>query len=217
MKFIDDFERKHRNFGIKNLMTHVCLITMIVFIVDILSGYRLTPYMYLNRQLVLQGQVWRLVTFLFIPQTSSIFWILFYLMMYYTLGTALENLMGTCRFNMYYISCAVFTVISALLFGGLGVYTGYYVYMCMFLVFAYYYPHHRIMLFFIIPVEVQYLAFFNIAVIAINIVKCLLVLDIASIITIIAPFGGILLFFGNDISNGLKAAKRRRDFRKRMK
>ncbi len=216
MNFIDNFEKKHRNFGIKNLMTHICLITMIVFAVDLLSGYKLTPYLYLNRNLVFgHFQLWRLVTFLFIPQTSSIFWILFYLMLYYTLGNALENLMGTCRFNLYYITCAAFTVISALIFGGS--YTGYYVYMCMFLVFAYYYPNFRIMLFFIIPIEVQYLAFFNIVIIAIDIIRAVIALDIASIVTILAPFGGILLFFGTDISNGIKAAKRRRDFNKKMK
>ncbi len=216
MNFIDNFERKHRNFGIKGLMTHVCLITMIVFIVDILSGYKLSPYLYLERGAIFgQLQLWRLVTFLFIPATDSIFWIIFYLMLYYTLGTALEGLMGTCRFNLYYICCAAFTVISALIFGGW--YSGYYVYMCMFLVFAYFYPHYQIMLFFIIPVEVQYLAFFNLAVIAIDIIKCLLVLDIATVITILAPFGGIFLFFGPTMIDSFKAFKRRRDFRKKMR
>ncbi len=215
MNFIDNFERKHRNFGIKGLMTHICMITMIVFAVDIFTGYRLSPYLYLNRNLVFSGQIWRIVTFLFIPQTSSLFWILFFLMMYYTLGTALENLMGTCRFNLYYICCALFTVISALIFGG--TYSGYYVYLCMFLVFAYYYPHFEVRLFFILPVEVQYLAFFDIAIIAINILRCLIALDFASVITILAPFGAIFLFFGRDMMNGIKAAKRRSDFKKRMK
>ena len=216
MNFIDNFERKHRNFGIKNIMQHICIITMIVFAVDTITGGKLTPYLYLDRNLVFgQMQIWRLFTFLFIPETYSIFWILFYLMLYYTLGTALEHLMGTCRFNLYYLTCAAFTVISALIFGG--AYTGYYVYMCMFLVFAYYYPNYRIMLFFIIPVEVRYLAFFNIAVIAINVIRAVMYLDFATAITILAPFGGIALFFGNDIMNAIRAYKRRRDFRKRMK
>ncbi|MBR6800708.1 MAG: hypothetical protein IKM61_03025 [Eubacteriaceae bacterium] len=216
MNFIDDFARKHRNFGIKNLMQHVCLITMIVFIVDTLTGGRLTPFLYLDRSLIFgKFQIWRLVTFLFIPQTDSIFWILFSLMLYYTLGSALENLMGTARFNLYYITCAAFTVISALIFGG--AYTGYYVYMCMFLVFAYYYPNYQILLFFILPVEVRYLAFFDLVLIVIDVVRAIMWLDIASAITILAPFGGIILFFGPEIRDGIKAYKRRKDFQKKMR
>ncbi len=215
MKFIDEFERKHRRFGIENLMTHICLITFIVYLGDIFTSGRLTSYLYLDRNLIFSGQIWRIVTFLFIPQTYSAFWILFFLMMYYTLGTALEGIMGTCRFNLYFISCAAFTVISALIFGG--AYTGYYVYMCMFLVFAYFYPNFQVRLFFILPVEVKYLAFFDIVLIAIDLIACIIAFDIAGAITILAPFGGIFLFFGRDMKNAFMAAKRRRDFKKKIK
>ncbi|MBE6037767.1 MAG: hypothetical protein E7218_00990 [Anaerofustis stercorihominis] len=216
MNFIDKFVQKHRNFGIKNLMMHVSILTMIVFVVNMLSNGRLIPFLYLNRNLAIGNmQIWRFVTFLFIPQTTSIFWILFSVYLYYILGTALENVMGTCRFNLYYGTCALATIIAALVFGG--VYTGTYVNMSIFLVFAYYYPNFIINLFFIFPIEVKYLAFFDLVLLAISLIRALLVFDIATILSILAPFAGIFLFFGPTMMNGFKAYKRRRDFQKKMR
>ena len=59
----------------------------------------------LDRSFLLRGQVWRLVTFLFLPPSSSPLWILFNLYFYCLLGRGLEQQWGVFRFNPVF-TCA---------------------------------------------------------------------------------------------------------------
>jgi hypothetical protein len=111
----------------------------------------------------LQGQIWRLVTFVFVPASSG--WLtLLMLYFYYFIGSTMEREWGQAKFNLYFFSGMLFTVIYAFLvhFLGGGNLNPYYVaeliYLSMFFSFATYYPDVQVLLFFIIPIKIKWLA-----------------------------------------------------------
>jgi hypothetical protein len=115
--------------------------------------------LYLEPRLVLQGEVWRVVTFVLIPPAASILWIAFILYFYYMVGTGLEHEWGSFRFNAYYLTGMIGTVLAAFLTGAGS--SALYLNLSLFLAFAYIYPDFEILLFLILPVKVKYLAWLN--------------------------------------------------------
>src|SRR5690606_27183034 len=74
----------------------------------------------LNPPLILQGQVWRLVTWIFIPNTTGPIFIIFFLMFTWWLGEMLESTWGSFRLNLYYLLGMAGCTVAAFLFGASG-------------------------------------------------------------------------------------------------
>ena len=78
------------------------------------NGY--ASYMlYFNAELVLQGELWRLVTWMFLPTNGSLFWIFISLSFYYFIGTSIEEYWGTAKFTLFYLACAVLMVVFGMI------------------------------------------------------------------------------------------------------
>ncbi len=108
----------------------------------------------LEPALILQGQVWRIVTWVLMPpETLSIFTIIM-LFLYYSLGNTLERTWGAFRFNVYIFTGMIATVIGAFILYFLGVrwmgaaFSTYYINMSIFLAFAASYPNEQLLLYF---------------------------------------------------------------------
>lgn len=148
-------KRFFRNFAIDNLMTYIVASMALVFVGDLLTDYMISGYLVFSRAAILHGEIWRAVTFLFIPQTDSMLWILFSLYFYYFIGKSVENGWGSHNLTLYFL-----TGYAMLL--AIGFTTGYtdasYLYFSLFLVFAALNPHEQFMMFFVIPVEARWLA-----------------------------------------------------------
>jgi hypothetical protein len=106
---------------------------------------------------IMDGEYWRLIAFLALPPFSNpicafFFWYLFYLM-----GTALEAFWGTYRYNAYLWLGWLATIAAA--FGtGQPVATNAFLEATVFLAFAYLNPEFQLMLFFVLPVKIKWLA-----------------------------------------------------------
>ena len=109
---------------------------------------------------VMRGQVWRLVTYIFIPPMTSFFWIVFALYFIYLVGSGLEAAWGSFRFNVYYLVGMICTTIVGFFLPGENL-TNAYLNLSLFLAFAAVYPDFLVYLFFVIPIKVKYLAWFN--------------------------------------------------------
>ena len=210
MKFLDRLERKHPKWGINNLMMHISILTGIIFIVSLFRS-DILYYLYLSREGILNLQLWRFITFVLIPPTYSIIWIIFALYIYYFIGSALESTWGTLKFNAYYLLCMLGTIVAAMLFGGT-FYTGFYVNLSMFLAFAYLYPDHEFMLFFILPIKVKYLALVNVAFLFLNFISR----GLTTKISIIASLTGFIIFFGKDFYLRIKMWIRRQKYKNKF-
>lgn len=211
MKWLDKLERKFGRYAISGLMNYIVILNGIVFaliFVDrtgaVISKLALFP------SLVLKGEIWRLVTFLFIPPTRSLFFIIFTLYFYTLIGTSLENAWGSFRFNVFYL-VGVLGTIGAAFLTGQGV-TAVYLNLSLFLAFAKLYPDFEVLIFFVLPVKMKILAFIYWFYLANTLLFNPLPAKIAAIVSLLNYF----LFFGRDIVRNTKRSYRVLDNRKRF-
>jgi len=120
----DRFCYQNRHKGIPNLMLYVAITSGVVYFITLITqNYAALYALEFNRELILQGQVWRLFTGVFtrvFSFGSPIFAILS-LYLTYSMGRVLEYTWGTLRFNLYYLSGILFMDAFALIFGGIPV------------------------------------------------------------------------------------------------
>ena len=110
---------KNRNKGIPNLMLYIVLGTAVVYVMSRMYGNAFLYYLLrFDRGAILQGQVWRLITYPLTYSAGNLLLTAVSLFCYYSLGRAMENIWGTLRFNLYYLSGVVMMDIYCLLFGG---------------------------------------------------------------------------------------------------
>jgi len=146
-------ERRFGRYAIHNLIAVVVGGMAIVWVLSLLKP-EFQDRLSLDIRAVRHGQVWRLVTFLFIPPPSSPMWVLINLYFTWWVGTSLEQRWGALKFNLYYLLGAVLTVIAAVVAGPA---TNLWLDSSLFLAFATVFPDVTILLFFLIPVRVKWL------------------------------------------------------------
>ena len=210
-RWLDKLNRKFGRYGIRNLMTFIVGGMAVVYLMELLvypmTGFSLSSVLAFNRNAVLHGQIWRLITFIFIPPDSSILFILFSLYFYWLIGNALENQWGAFRFNIYYLCGMVCTVIAGMITGYA---TNSYLNLSLFLAFALMYPDYQVMVFFILPIKMKYLALLD----AVGLVVLFVMDSWAGRIALLVSLGNVLLFFWHDFIHGIQNAKRRYEWRK---
>ena len=155
MKLLDKMERKLGRFAIHNLMRYIVIGTAIAYVLYLVNPEYLS-YLYLNPDLVARGQVWRIITFIFIPSNlSNPLFTLISLYFYYFIGQGLEARWGAFRFNVYYFTGIICAIASSFLLHTYGVPD--YLNETLFLAFAALYPNVVVLLFFILPIKVKWL------------------------------------------------------------
>lgn len=159
-KKINIFCYKHPNFGIHNLMRYVVIANVVVWILS--SFYPgLQNYLMFSPYHILHGQIWRLVSFIFIPPSQGIIAVIaFYF--YYMVGNMLESKWGAGPFTIYFFTGVLLTAIYGfILYFVTGISYGLdaeYIYLSMFFSFAALFPDMQVLLFFIIPIKIKWLA-----------------------------------------------------------
>lgn len=168
---IDRFCYKHPRFGIPNLMRYIVIGTAAVYLLILLDTTGIVyRFLVFDPYSILRGQIWRLVTFIFIPGYTSIsqlLWLAISLYFYYFIGNALEYRWGSGKFTVYYFSGVLLSVVCGLLLYlvvGMRLSIGlYYLNLSMFFAFATLYPDAQLMLFFIIPIKAKWLGILDAA------------------------------------------------------
>lgn len=173
MTFIDRFCRKHPRFGIPNLMKYVCIANVVFWLLAVVNPI-LYGYLSFDPYLVLHGQVWRIVTFaLYPPSTGMLAFIAFYF--YYWIGSTLEQYWGTAKFNVYFFSGILLTLLYGFLIyfiTGIRIQlNAEYIYLSMFFSFAAMFPDMQVLLFFIIPIKMKWLALVDAAFFILEIIR----------------------------------------------
>ena len=231
------FERfcfQHRHKGIPNLMLYIVLGTGIVYFMNLINGGSvLTECLLFDKGKILQGQVWRLFTWLFTNtlRTNPLLNVLF-LYFFYNLGRAVELTIGTFKFNLYYIAGVVLMDLFAMIFCPLGnvvidyylipaehfalLYSNmpYYLHLSLLLAFATNHPDKEIYIFFIIPMRAWVLALVYLVLVGIDVFNMCYPLNLMP--HALFPLVGLLnyfLFFSADILNLLPLSWRAK-FRK---
>ena len=172
---IDRFCARHPRWGIPNLMRYMVIGTVAMYVLCILTQWQALLSLSLAPGAVLRGEVWRLVTFIFLPLDSSPLFLLISLYFYYWMGNMLENYWGTPKFTIYYVSGVLLTILASFIAyfaGGFVMMTGvHYVNMAMFFAYAALNPDAMVLLFFFIPIKIKWLAWADLAYFAYDVIS----------------------------------------------
>ena len=236
-----NFERfchRNRGRGIRDLMLYICLGNAVVLFASLINGgtflYNLLCF---DKAAILQGQVWRLVTWLFTEQlgNSPLLGVVF-LYFFYMLGSRVEQIIGTFKFNLFYLGGVILMDLFAVIFcptemtiiGGMLVspeaftsfYSNmaYYLHLSMVLAYATTFPDAQFLILYVIPVKAWIIALVDLILIGVSVYN--LCYPTMFFPHCLFPLIGLLnyfLFFGpfmhKLIPLTLKAKLRRRGFR----
>lgn len=224
------FERfcyKNRDKGIPNLMLYICIGSGIVYLLSIIDGGgALYEFLRFDKALILQGQLWRLFTYVLTYTPGSSFLALIFLYFFYSLSRGVEYSMGTFRFNLYYFSGVILMDVFAMIFcptsevviSGMAfpaeyfsyfIYSNmaYYLHLSMLLTFATRNPDSQFIVLFIIPVKAWFLGLVYLVLIGIEVFN-LRDLFPHNLFPLVA-LGNYLLFAGKDVLNLFPFIRRR--------
>lgn len=220
-----NFERfcfKNRDKGIQNLMLYIVLGTGLVYLFNLTNGGSIiSEYLAFDKAKILQGQVWRLVSWMFTDVLSAnpLLNVLF-LYFFYRLGQSVETTVGTLKFNLFYamglvlmdmfamIFCPVEDVvignylITADQFAYLYSNMAYYLHLGMVLAFATCYPDSRFYIFYVIPIPAWVLALVYLVLVGVSVFNMCYPLNLLP--HALFPLIGLLnyfLFFGDQMPN----------------
>ncbi|MDR2932398.1 MAG: rhomboid family intramembrane serine protease [Oscillospiraceae bacterium] len=218
MNWLYKLQRKFGRFGIDNLMIYITVTMLAIYLMDTFIRIGIADWLYFSRALILQGQVWRLITFIFVPPAASPIFILFSLYFYYFVGDSLEKTWGAFQFTFYYLCGIVGTIIAGFLTGFA---SNNYLNLSLFFAFAQLFPDHQVLLFFFIPIKIKYLAYVNWAFFGISLMTSIIRLDFVTCASILASLVNFFIFFGPDFIDRFRDwrryGKQRRDWKKQSR
>jgi membrane associated rhomboid family serine protease len=192
-RFLNRLEFKFGRFAIPHITGLLVLAHALTYIaLSLARDPTLMNLLVLDGQKVLQGEVWRLVTYMFIPRTLSPWWIIFSLYMLYLMGEGLEHEWGAFRLNLYYFIGMIASTVVAFFFSP-GAVSNDFIYTSIFLAFATLFPDFEILIFFILPVKVKWLGWLTAVFLAgsfligSNATRCTVLISLANYFLFFAP------------------------------
>lgn len=205
-QWYDKIARRMRGMAIPSLMKYLVIIMGAVFVMDILFQGMLSSFLFFSRPAIFSGQIWRIITFIFLPISSSPIFVVFVLYFYYMIGESLESEWGVTRFNLFYLTGIVGTIIAGFITGFA---TNHYLNMSLFFAFAILFPNVQVRLFFVLPVKVKWLGYLNAAYFAFELLMSTWPRRLALLVSV----ANIILFFQGDVRRTLSNTKRQKEWK----
>lgn len=207
-RVIDRFCQKHRNFGVPKLMMFIVILSAAVFLVGTIE---LQLFLAFSPVHIMQGQVWRLITWIFLPLNNNPFFTALMLYFYYFIGTTLEREWGTAKFTIYYL----FAIVLNIIYGFIMLYafrlpvylSAGFVNLSMFFAFAVLFPDFTVRLFLIIPIKIKWLALANAAFFAFSIISEVLLGHLTLAFLPMIALLNFFIFCGEDLISYIRPYK----------
>jgi hypothetical protein len=166
MSLLDRLEKQFGPRAIAGVITSIIAIQVALYLLNLLqldlrlANQSIRELVGLVPARVLDGELWRLVSFLFEPPETHPIWAFFYWYLLYFFANTLEQHWGPFRLNLYIFIGWLATVLVAMLVPALRdePVTNAYLYTSLFLAFAQLYPDFELYIFFVLPVKVKWLA-----------------------------------------------------------
>src|SRR3984893_18087441 len=191
MTWLDKLERRFGFLGIPGLIRIVIGFTALVWALMWLNpNFRFA--LDLDPARIRHGEVWRLVTYIFGPQTLS-FWIVLALWFLWFIGEGLERAWGHFRLTLYFFIGMIGTTIAAFFFGSN--FSNGMLIASLFFAFARFYPDELIYILFILPVKIKWVAWVSAAFLLLG----FFVNPNSYRMALVAAFANYLIFFGPEM------------------
>jgi hypothetical protein len=206
MTLLDKLERRFGRYAVPNLTISLIMGQILAFGL-IMMGQLDPARIALNPAAIFQGEVWRIVTFLFAPPRAHPIFLAFAWYIFFLMGSSLEHNWGNFRYNVYLLIAWGATVAVAF-FVPQAVVTNSFIAGSVFLAFAFLNPNFEIALFLILPVKMKWLAlvmwiFYGFA---------LLFGSWPTRLAVLASISNFVIFFGKDIVDLIRTRQRRMAF-----
>jgi hypothetical protein len=202
MSTLSKLERTLGRFAVPNLALYMVFGQVTVYLAILLGQLDKGLFLFVPR-LALMGQWWRILTFMLMPPSMSIIFICFAWWIFYMMGSALEDYWGAFRFNLFILLGAALTVGLSFLQPDMAI-TNAFLGGSVFLAFAYLNPDFELLLFFILPVKIKWLALITWAVYGFE----FLAGGWSARLQVIAATGNFFLFFGRDLVQSARSRRR---------
>ena len=208
MNWLTKLERKFGRYCIPNLIALLVGGQIVVYAVELFVNRYITYFLALNRPALFSGEIWRLVTFLFVPFSSGGI-LNFALEAYFIwfIGSALEAVWGDFRFNLYILAGMLGAILACLITGWADTYC---LSLSLLLAFALLYPEMQLLLFFIIPIKVKYFGIFAAAVWVLSFLS----VGWMTKLNYLLSMAGFILFFAPVLYSNIRAWYRREQWRR---
>ncbi len=164
--FINKMERKFGRYAIPNLMLYIIIANAVGLLLLYINPAFLVRYLRFSAEEILHGQIWRLVTYIFMPTSANLLSMVLFCLVYYMIGVSLERAWGAFRQNLYIFSGLLGQVIGAFLvyaFTGIDMtmLNTSYLNASMFFAYAALFPNMQFYFYFIIPIKAKWMALLN--------------------------------------------------------
>lgn len=208
--WLNRLERKYGRFAIPNLTNILVAGQILVLAIELFVNRYITVYLGLTRSLLFSGQIWRLISFVFIPFSSGdILSIILGIYFTWFVGSALEKEWGGFRYTVYFGMGMLGAILACLIVGGSA--GTYHLSLSLLLAFAMLYPDVQLLLFFVIPIKVKYFGFFSAALWVVG----FLTASFSGKVYYLIAMLNVWVFFGPQMWRSLRAWVRREQWKRR--
>jgi hypothetical protein len=215
MTLLDKLERRLGFIAIPGLIRIVVAFTALVYVLTFLNP-EIFHILDLSPARIRRGEIWRLVTYIFIPRgiggpgTLQPLWVVFALWFMWWVSERLEQAWGAFRVTLYFLVGMIGTTVAAFLFGAQ--FSNSMLAVSLFFAMAHFYPDDIIYAFFILPVKIKWMAWFSAALLLLGFFGGPLSFKMA----MIAAFANYFIFFGpgvfHQVRHRQEVSTRRRRF-----
>lgn len=205
MSFLDKLERRLGFLAFHNLTLYLIIGQVAMFGLASFSpnSGEVLGNLAFSWNLFLSGDYWRIFTFVLIPPETHWLFMVFAWLIFYMMGSFLEQHWGTFRYNVYVLVGVLGAVLSGLLDRSF-VISNYFLGLSIWFGFSYLNPNYELRLFFVLPVKVKWLAYVSLGIVALIFFGS----NIWGKLIIICSLLNFPLFFGEDIVRGLRSKQR---------
>lgn len=168
MSRLDRLERRMGGLSFPGFLRYYAILHALVYVLQLVRP-DIGMLLEFDRGRIFAGEIWRVVTFLFsssgfagIGVIGAVFFY-FMVMIAFMMSDALEGAWGVFRTSMFYYCGILGLVVANFLFPNAMMGSGFLLYGSAFFAFATLFPRVEFLMFFILPVQVRFLAWIQAA------------------------------------------------------
>jgi len=154
MNWLNKLEQKYGSKAIPNITRIFIAANLIGSVLLLTKGDVVLYYLQFSASAILHGQVWRLISWIFVPSGSISFLQLLFIFCLWTLGDSMESYLGSFRMNVYFFGgFLLYDIVGMLAFAVTHVsinLTMYYILIAMYLMLGLLMPEAEVRLYFVL-------------------------------------------------------------------
>ena len=163
-RVINELEKRFGNFALPKVLRWIAGFQVLSWALSLISPEFL-DWIIFDRNAILSGQVWRLLTWVLFPASDFVLFVIIAAMFMFFINDSLESEWESFRLNLYVFGTLICLSLAGLMpvAAGAGMLLNSIFYSAVFLAFASLFPNQIIHLFGIIPIKAKWLGWVNAA------------------------------------------------------